>query len=272
MRNRECGWTSSVAISISKSPDFAIFGLSRHHLGRAMETLATYLLSYGFRLAYGGDLRSGGFTEHLFEIASRYDRSQYANGKPAVTDYLAWSAWNDLSPSDFQDLEDQLQGIAEIKRLDLEGTTITSNGFSNLPDGNPQLVASSLTAMRKTMLKETDARVVLGGRVADYQGSMPGIAEESLLTLRAKKPLYILGGFGGCARDIAESLRLVECTEATAGREWDCREEFEAFSAGSLNNGLTEEENGFLATTDYMQEAVSLVVRGLDRVNASSHN
>ena len=32
---------------------------------------------------------------------------------------------------------------------------------------------------------------------------LPGVAEEALLALRESRPLYVLGGFGGCARDIA---------------------------------------------------------------------
>lgn len=57
------------------------------------------------------------------------------------------------------------------------------------------------------MTQAVDERVVLGGRVAGYQGRMPGIAEESLCSLRAEQPLYGLGGFGGCVGDIAESLK-----------------------------------------------------------------
>jgi len=34
---------------------------------------------------------------------------------------------------------------------------------------------------------------------------MPGIAEETYLSLEAQQPVFVLGGFGGCARDIAET-------------------------------------------------------------------
>ena len=76
MKNRQNEWTATIAISISESPDLSLLGMSDRHLRRAMEAMATYLLSFGYRLAYGGDLRRGGFTEQLFELVSRYDRSQ----------------------------------------------------------------------------------------------------------------------------------------------------------------------------------------------------
>ena len=52
--------------------------------------------------------------------------------------------------------------------------------------------------MRRTMLAQTNARILLGGRVENYKGVMPGIAEEALLSLQVGQPLFLLGGFGGC--------------------------------------------------------------------------
>ena len=54
MRVRDNGWIAIIAISISESPDLPRLGMSGRHLARAMETMATYLLSSGYRLAYGG--------------------------------------------------------------------------------------------------------------------------------------------------------------------------------------------------------------------------
>jgi len=49
---------------------------------------------------------------------------------------------------------------------------------------------------------------VVGGRTGlGYRGQMPGVLEEALLTFRAKRPLYLVGAFGGCARLIWLSSR-----------------------------------------------------------------
>jgi hypothetical protein len=51
-----------------------------------------------------------------------------------------------------------------------------------------------------------DARVVLGGKVEGFSGFLPGIFEESLVTLERGRPLFILGGFGGAAEVLARTL------------------------------------------------------------------
>ena len=119
--------------------------------------------------------------------------------------------------------------------------------------------------MRQVMRGETDARVVLGGPVEDYRGAMPGIAEEALLSLESGQPLYLLGGFGGCTRDIAETLGLVD---AWAGSRpaWPGRQSFECYDPDNLHNGLSLEENQVLARSPHIEQAVSLVMLGLHRL------
>ncbi len=122
--------------------------------------------------------------------------------------------------------------------------------------------------MRKTMLSCTAARVVLGGRVEGYSGAMLGIAEETRLALEAGQPLYLLGGFGGCARDIAESLELATPWQSST-RDWDGRKWFDEFGCADLNNGLTLEENRALANTPHIDEVVVLALMGLERIKPS---
>ena len=267
MKDRHGGWTTTIAISISESPDLDRLGMSGRHLKRAMETMATYLLSSGYRLAYGGDLRQGGFTEQLFELVSRYDRSPQSRGRPGVTDYLPWPACAALSYDEYHDLSMRLGNSAEIKCLAHDGTVLMDFDFPETPVKDRHEIAGSLTAMRQTMLKETSGRVVLGGKVEGYLGSMPGIAEEALLTLRAGRPLYVVGGFGGCARDIAETLEMVEPLHDPPRPPWKSHEAFATYRADAMNNGLTPGENCTLAKTPHIRQAVGLVLRGLDRTH-----
>jgi hypothetical protein len=91
---------------------------------------------------------------------------------------------------------------------------------------------------------------------------MPGLAEEALLSLEARQPLYLMGGFGGCARDVAETMGLISPWAASRS-EWSNRATFKAFSVIDLNNGLTPDENAVLARTPHVDQAVTLVLRGL---------
>ncbi len=69
---------------------------------------------------------------------------------------------------------------------------------------------ASYTHMRRQMALACDARVQVGGRTTGFSGEMSGLCEEALVTVDAKKPLLVLGGFGGASRDIAASLGLVD--------------------------------------------------------------
>ena len=261
--------TPVIAISVSDSPDLPSLGMGERHIHRAMNSLATYLLSYGYRLAYGGDLRHGGFTEELFEIASRYDRLNGKEPNPPVTDYLAWPVWTSVSSSDLRDLGERLKYVGKVVCLSSDGFELSSLDYpSPTKEPTKSQAADALTAMRMKMLCDTDARIVLGGRIEGYLGSMPGVAEEALISLQHRKPLYVLGGFGGCARDIAATMQLADPVAGTSTRFWSGRDNFIPFSGDvcALNNGLNQDENSTLAETPYIHRAIELVLRGLRRL------
>jgi hypothetical protein len=257
----------SIAISISESPDMAVLGLSEEHLHDAMAEVARYMLAMGARLIYGGDLRPGGFTEVLFELVARHRRdADVGDERVGVSNFLAWPVHVSLPPEQVKQLSEDLSGMAELVCLTADGNIIS-------PDDR-QLIAprpatddewtDGLTAMRRVMTEISSARIVLGGKVEGFKGRMPGVAEEALAALQADQPLFLLGGFGGCAGDIAEELGLAS---GRTGRRssWAGRDNFVNFSAGDLNNGLDPKENAILAKTVHIDQAVTLILRGLLR-------
>ena len=50
------------------------------------------------------------------------------------------------------------------------------------------------------------ARILLGGRLDSFSGFLPGLFEETLVTLESERPVYILGGFGGAAEILANAI------------------------------------------------------------------
>ena len=66
--------------------------------------------------------------------------------------------------------------------------------------------ATAFSAMRLFMAADEDSRVVLGGKTRGYAGHFPGIAEETLYSLLAGKPVVGLRCFGGCADEVVETL------------------------------------------------------------------
>ncbi len=169
--------------------------------------------------------------------------------------------------SDLERLSADLKGMARLVLFNRDGEPLPmaerAHYIATIPSDEDWAIG--LTAMRHAMLQDTHARIILGGQVDKYKGAMPGIAEEAVLSLRAKQPLFIMGGFGGCAKDITEALNIVE-SDGMQQRNWRGREEFAGFSYKDLNNGLTELENVVLAQTPHVDQAIAMILRGLFRL------
>ena len=257
----------SVGISISESPDMWALGLSDGHFRDAMAEIALHLLASGRSLTYGGDLRQHGFTKLLFELIGRYRNHPRHQGTIIVTDYLAWPVHIRMTSSELEAFATAHESVVRLIFLARDGAHIAREQCLKFPTREPddREWADGLTAMRTVMREEIRARVVLGGRVTGYKGAMPGVAEEVHLSLQARQPVFLLGGFGGCTRDIAETVGLAERWAGSRG-DWNGLNRFRLHSPGELHNGLSWEENIVLAQTQYIHEAITLVSRGLRRI------
>ena len=257
----------TVAISTSDSPDMTALGMGEGHLKEATAELAIQLLAAGTNLAYGGDLRAHGFTQLLFQLVLRYTSTADLASTVRVTNHLAWPVHIRIPVDKIEALAAELEGAAELVLLQCDGTPLAINARRSLRTHEPSEDEwfSGLTAMREFQRSSTDARVLLGGQVTDYKGRMPGVGEEALVSLRAGQPLFLIGGFGGCARDVAETLGLVK-PWARSHNGWPGRRKFEPWTGRNLNNGLSLEENEALANTPFIGQAVMLVLRGVHRL------
>ena len=257
----------AIGVSVSASPDIEVLGFFDEHLEDILAELAVFLLATGTNLAYGGDLRqrrNGGFTELLFELVGRYQRPGQTLTR--VVNYLAWPVHIRMT---VDDLDAAAAAVAPAARLVLvgpDGAPISTEERRALPTREPddEEWQYGLTAMRTAVRDNTSARIVVGGQVENYKGKMPGIAEETLLSLQAGQPVFLVGGFGGCVRDIAETMGLIEPWNGI--RPWPGRRLFDDYSEEALANGLTADENRKLAHTPYIGQAVNLVMLGLYRL------
>lgn len=255
----------TVAISISESSDMPALGLDDEHLRDAMAEIARHLLALGARLIYGGDLRQHGFSDLLFELVARHRRDvDEGDNHTGVTNYLAWPVHILQAVAELETEIAKVEDSAELVCLRIDGSELPIEERRGLPSQVPteQEWADGLTSMRITMMSDSDARIFVGGRVKGYKGTMPGIAEEALISLKAGKPIFLVGGFGGCTRDIAETLALIQ-PRTTSIPAWAHRTEFASFTAVNLNNGLTDEENATLAYTPHVDQAITLILRGM---------
>jgi hypothetical protein len=258
----------TVAVSISESPDMAYLGLAEEHLNDAMSEVARHMLVSGKRLVYGGDLRAGGFTEILFELVLRYRLDAIEEARDAtVSNVLAYPVHKLMPQSALDDLREGVSEYAELILLDINGRILSDDDHPHIdsdPPTNGEWEAG-LTRMREFVVGMSQARIVLGGRVAQFKGRMPGIAEEVLSSINAEQPVFLLGGFGGCTRDILEEIGFPP-SPVSINRNWPGRDLFARIDSEAFHNGLSRAENEVLATTVHIEEAIALVLRGLLRL------
>lgn len=241
-------------------------------------------------MIYGGDFRKGGYTEQLLQEAQILkDRLKTKN--IYLKNYVAWPIY----------LADTLEtkkwiakycDLLEIKEIPIDETVsdlIETNKRFLTPDtvDNCYVWSKSLTKMRYEMIKDCNARICAGGKKIGYKGKMPGILEEIIIASELGCPLYLLGGFGGIVHDVCELLQNNKCTDSLT-EEWQVSfnkgykellqkykerdEEIkylelqEKMKCINLNNGLTMKENEILFNTVYVDEAVQLVLKGLQSI------
>jgi len=274
-----------IGVSISNSPDLAPRGMSQAHLEDAMVECARHLLVQGASLAYGGDLRPGGFTTILFDLVRSHNR---AGSRERVHNFLSWPIHLNLDIAIWRDYLDEMTSYRHAPPTDL-GVDATALVAPDDARGR-YIWARSLTAMRVEMNQKTDARVLLGGQVIGFKGKYPGLLEEALLAIRSGKPLYLIGGFGGCTASIIGALKGGTpdvLTDAYQAREplnqavadhyridaadgkttpLDYGEEvrfLQTTGVAGLDNGLSADENAILFTSRNLSEIVHYLLKGL---------
>jgi hypothetical protein len=280
-----------VGISVSEpSPEELIaLGLSDLHVRHAFIEIVRHVLALGGSVAYGGDLRAAGYTEVLFDLVRAYNPRDLT-GPDRVQSFLAWPIWTELTAAQRADLAN-VATIEEVQAPD--GAPYELRPIGERSPEELLWMSRSLTKMRQEMGRAIGARVVLGGRVSGQQGLLPGVIEEAILALEMRRPLYVIGGFGGCGGVLARALKGENPVELTLDYQIERTPRYEELHrlAGSedagppfdelprmfreagldgLNNGLDRTENERLFITDDVDDLVALVLRGLRNLTGGS--
>lgn len=260
----------TLGVSVSDSADLPRLGLTETHIRMALGEVARATLIAKGRLSYGGHLRSDGYTAFLVHECEKYG----ARDRP-LTGYIPWPVHRRLTVDEIN---------AHRRAIGLYGTYVFLG-----PDGHPiedptadrdpeaqevgdREAADSLTAARRHLTATCDGRVVLGGQRDGFRGHMPGVVEETILAIRSKQPVFVAGGFGGAAGDIArvvgldpdDWLRLPDGSDRPDLRQLVSAVKESAWSP--TDNGLTIEQNQQLAISYRASEVASLVIHGLTNV------
>lgn len=256
----------TVGLSLSESEDLGRLGFAETHMRLMLGELARGLLISGASILYGGRIDPEGYTDFLRNEIERYGRH---DGRLIVC--LPWSVHRAMTLAEIEEARGDFGLYGDLLSLGPEGTPIAfDSGRGQAPEPvGPEETAASLSAARQTMTGMAHVRVLAGGKRHGYQGAIPGVLEEALLSLAAGKALYLAGGFGGVTGDLARGLGLDPAEalpdladEAVPGMD-RLDEAAEAGRWTSEQNGLDEAENRRLAVSHRPGEVTSLVLGGL---------
>ncbi len=196
-----------VGLSVSGDTiDEHVASVTECHLQDIVVHVMRALLASGARIAYGGYLKQHSYTHLLAQLVDAYGRSGQQESR-----LLSFRA--DCEPPQNIDAEDEavLDRYVEVYDIAKRPTQRTLPPRDANKDAPVGLYDSE---MRQAMCRELQASVVFGGsdqpRAATagrgYRGRFPGILEEAWRMLVAEKPIYIVGGFGGAAGQLAALL------------------------------------------------------------------
>ena len=273
-----------IGISIADSPDIAEFGIGEEMFKDLTIEITRHVLKANGRLIYGGDLRDKGFTELFRDLARQYGQKEKAEADVQyIKNFLSWPLYNDLTKEELADYFASRIELVNAKPGSAVGISERNIYIPNSISKEAMLKwATSLTQMRLESISESDSRIILGGRMQGFSGFMPGIAEEFMIAYNAKKPIFLIGGFGGCAHVIANILegkadsKILSDVSFQDGTyteflkwasEYGYKVDygfFDKIKIEELNNGLSPTDNLRLLHSVDIIEIVSLVLKGLN--------
>ncbi len=278
----------TIGISISESDNLTELGYGVAHLKDAMIEVARYILASGGKVAYGGDMRQGGFTELMFDLLAYYKADKELAPNERFFSFLAWPLSLNLTIEKQAEL---IQNVSFKKIAPPEDIQISNVSEFMKPDSPENLYVWSrcLTKMREEMESECNARIFIGGRAKGFKGKHPGILEELLIAIINNHPVYLIGAYGGITKAVIDALNNKESdsfsneyyfdnseykkmfdiyNEKHTDSKIDYPQQFSTlknlgFKSISKTNGLSESENQRLATTPHINEIVYLILKGL---------
>lgn len=262
---------TTVGISVSDSADLSRLGLTPAHCELAVAELARAIFVAGGTIIYGGRL-PGGFTDILLDELRRY-----RDDRDALILCVAESEHGKLSDSDLARRAQELHSSARLVCLDQEGQPVDPIRRKSRSAVDRD-VPAALTAMRRYVTNHSDARVLVGGKLLNYEGTVPGVIEEAILAIAAAQPLYVAGGFGGAAGACVDALdseqRSWHPSDLPEGATEQAPALVRLISAVEehplVDDGLSASERRQLGVTHRPGDIASLVVKGLGRLSVRS--
>ena len=262
----------SVGISVSPSAEAERLGYDERQINRIVIRMAQYFLDRDMRVIFGHDWREDGVMRTVADFAgvvagraeARADsdadlyRLTESRDAPVARMVNVVAAARDTLSGAALEAERDSGGVLSVSAAgdvataiwERWGSEMKAHGWVGRRDRGGEL-----TRLRHclTIMLSPGCRVCLGGRTEGYQGSEPGVMEEARLALTYRKPLYLMGGFGGATR-------LFGADPGHGGEPY-----------WKANNGLSGKEKRELFETTDVEWALGLISRGIESQEQSRH-
>nr|WP_293294696.1 hypothetical protein [Allomuricauda sp.] len=279
-----------IAISVSINEDLEANGLSLQHINDISIEIARYIISNGGTALYGGDLRNGGFTEYFSELSNQY---KIANDRSfRFINYFSFPNSKDITKNiqiDFKSKQIKPEILPlpkSLKAIDIDKVYKPLESYEDR-----YTYCECFKEMRVKMAKDCSARVLVGGKITNYLGYVPGVIEEALFTLLENKPIYLVGGFGGATANLIQLIKGEDVNELSNDfqhktkfligyREYIkdkykysdfdvLKKEFQNFNVEKLSelNKLSTKENEILFSSKNIHEILYLIMKGLKKLD-----
>lgn len=276
---------NKIAISVSVNEDLEKIGFSEQHLNDISIEIARYIIANNGVALYGGDLRENGFTYYFSELSNQYKKTNDKDFK--FINYFVFPNSKRLTRDvrlDFHSKQIQIKEVPIPKTVSIDEQR-EYNPTKCIEDRYS--FCECFKEMRIQMAKDCAARILVGGKITNYLGYIPGVIEEALHTLRENKPLYLVGAFGGATEKLIKLIKGETVKELTNDFQYNTdflikfkdyvgskceytdynllKAELSKFDVKKISelNGLNEEENEILFTSKNIHLIMHLLMKGL---------
>ena len=219
-----------VAVSVSDSAELTHRGLCVLHEQDFTDEIHLSLLLARISIVYGGrletpvDTAGRNFTLRLLDLVRGYGElaQNLETELPPILNMPPWPLALTCQAQNYKpSVLNLLNGVARI----IPGPTpaaieIPQNDSDGTPlfPGDKELFKLSetplrrlawtrgLSLMRQKSTLETQARIVMGGKLQKFSGLYPGVLEEAWWSIVLRQPLYLLGALGGAGQAVIDLL------------------------------------------------------------------
>lgn len=277
-----------IAISVSVNEDLEKIGFSEQHLNDISIEVARYIIANDGIALYGGDLRENGFTYYFSELSNQYKKANDKDFK--FINYFVFPNTKRLTRDvrlDFHSKQIQIKEVLVPKTVSIDEQK-EYNPFKCIEDRYS--FCECFKQMRIQMAKDCTARVLVGGKITNYLGYIPGVIEEALYTLRESKPLYLIGAFGGATEKLIKLIKGETVEQLTNDFQYNTeflnefkdyvgskcdytdydllKTELTQFDVKKISdlNGLSIEENEILFSSKNIHQIMYLLMKGFKKI------